>query len=207
MDSLIVPESLNRHMDCGTTPVNGNPISTDNTENKMDQIEIKRVTIFDINELQSIGRQTFFETFATENSESDMKKYLDENFRTDKLKGELMIPDSEFYFAILRNKVIGYLKLNFGQAQTELKDLSALEIERIYVLKEFHGQKVGQILYDTALQIAKRANVSYVWLGVWEKNLRAISFYKKNGFVAFDQHIFTLGDVEQTDIMMKIELK
>jgi ribosomal protein S18 acetylase RimI-like enzyme len=42
-----------------------------------------------------------------------------------------------------------------------------------------------------------------VWLGVWEKNLRAISFYEKNGFIAFDQHIFQLGDDRQTDIMMK----
>jgi ribosomal protein S18 acetylase RimI-like enzyme len=46
--------------------------------------------------------------------------------------------------------------------------------------------------------------VDYVWLGVWEKNLRAIQFYKKNGFVEFDQHLFILGDDPQTDIMMKL---
>jgi len=172
-----------------------------------DHIEIHKVTLLDINELQSISRQTFFETFADENSESDMKKYLDENFSHEKLEGELLVPDSEFYFASIHNKVIGYLKLNFGPAQTELKDLNALEIERIYVLKEFHSQKVGQLLYDTALQIARQSKADYVWLGVWEKNLRAIRFYQKNGFVAFDQHLFKLGNVEQTDLMMKIELK
>lgn len=173
----------------------------------MDKIIIKKVTLSDIDELQSIARQTFVETFADKNSESDMQKYSDENFSHDKLKGEWMIPDSEFYFSSIHNKVIGYLKLNFGQAQTELKDLEALEIERIYVLKEFHGKKIGQILYDTALQIAIGSKVDYVWLGVWEKNLRAINFYKKNGFVAFGEHIFKLGDDEQTDIMMKLNLK
>jgi ribosomal protein S18 acetylase RimI-like enzyme len=103
-------------------------------------------------------------------------------------------------------KTIGYLKLNFGAAQTELKNEQSLEIERIYVLKEFHGKNIGQLLYDKAIQIAKEKNVNYVWLGVWEENLRAINFYKKNGYVAFDKHIFKLGDDEQTDIMMKLEL-
>lgn len=173
----------------------------------MDKIEIKKVTLSDISELQSIGRQTFSETFADGNTESDMKKYLAKNLSFDKLKSELDVPDSEFYFAIAHNQVIGYLKLNFGKAQTERIDLNALEIERIYVLKEFHGKKVGQILHEVALQTAISLKADYVWLGVWEKNFRAIHFYKKNGFVEFSKHIFKLGDDEQTDIMMKLNLK
>ncbi|MEP6931970.1 MAG: GNAT family N-acetyltransferase, partial [Flavobacterium sp.] len=100
-----------------------------------------------------------------------------------------------------------YLKLNFGASQTELKDSKALEIERIYVPKEYHGQKVGQVLYEKAILVAKQKDVDYVWLGVWEENHRALSFYKKNGFVEFDKHIFRLGNDEQTDIMMKLKLK
>ena len=99
------------------------------------------------------------------------------------------------------------MKLNFGDSQTELKDNKALEIERIYVSKEFHGKSVGQLLYDKAIEVAKQKNVNYVWLGVWEENPRAISFYKKNGFVEFDKHIFKLGNDEQIDIMMKLNLK
>jgi ribosomal protein S18 acetylase RimI-like enzyme len=102
--------------------------------------------------------------------------------------------------------VIGYLKLNFGQSQTELQDNRALEIERIYVLKEFHGKSVGQLLYAKASQIARQKRADYVWLGVWEENPRAISFYKKNGFIEFDKHVFLLGKDEQTDIMMKLKL-
>lgn len=185
----------------------GNFIHTDKTKRTMDKIEIKKVLITDIEELQSISRQTFFETFAGENTESDMKKYLEDNLSLARLTSEFLVPDSEFYFASIHNKVIGYLKLNTGQAQTELKDQKSLEIERIYVLNEFHGQKVGQILYDTALQIATRIKADYLWLGVWEKNLRAINFYRKNGFAEFDKHIFKLGVDEQTDIMMKLELK
>ncbi len=172
----------------------------------MDKIEVKKVGVTDIEQLQIISKQTFFETFADRNSEENMQKYLDEGFTVDKLITELSNPNSEFYFAKLDDKIIGYLKINFGEAQTELKDQKGLEIERIYVLKEFHGKEVGKILYDTAFSIAKQTNANYLWLGVWEKNPRAINFYKKNGFVEFDTHIFKLGDEEQIDKMMKLNL-
>ena len=173
----------------------------------MKNIDIQKVTLNDIDQLQKIGRQTFSETFSGDNSEEDMKKYLDENFSIEKLTNELNNKNSEFYFARLEDTVIGYLKLNFGESQTELKDNKALEIERIYVPKEYHGQSVGQILYEKAIQVAKQKDTDYVWLGVWEENLRALSFYRKNGFVEFDKHIFKLGNDEQTDIMMKLQLK
>lgn len=59
---------------------------------------------------------------------------------------------------------------------------------------------------DKAIEIAKQKRVAFIWLGVWEENLRAINFYKKNGFIKFDKHIFSLGQEEQTDIMMKLKL-
>ena len=173
----------------------------------MTAIKIKKITLADIVQLQEIGRQTFSETFSSTNTEENMKAYLKDGFSNAKLSAELDNPNSEFYFATLNNTVIGYLKINFGLAQTELKDDKALEIERIYVLQEFHGKKVGQLLYDQAIHLAKEKKADYVWLGVWEKNHRAIQFYTKNGFVEFDQHIFVLGDDEQTDIMMKLEIK
>lgn len=173
----------------------------------MENIDIVSVTQNDIDQLQKIGRQTFFETFSAGNTEDNMTKYLNEGFSIEKLTDELSNKNTSFYFAKYNNKIIGYLKLNFGPSQTELKDDNALEIERIYVLKAFHGKNVGQQLYEKAIQIARQANAGYVWLGVWEENPRAIHFYRKNGFVEFDKHIFKLGNDEQTDIMMKLPLK
>ncbi len=172
----------------------------------MNNIQIKRISVIDVEDLQIISKQTFFETFANENSESDMKNYLDENLSLDTLKKELFNTKSEFYVLSFNEKIIGYLKLNFGEAQTELKNNTSLEIERIYVLKEFHGQNMGQLLYNNALEIATKHSIKEIWLGVWEKNKRAISFYKKNGFIEFDTHIFKLGNDEQIDIMMKLKL-
>jgi len=173
----------------------------------MELITIKRASPTDVGLLQEIGRQTFSETFSADNTEENMRKYLEEGFSEDKLREELKDENSELYFAMLQDRVIGYLKLNSGDSQTELKDNKAVEIERIYVLKEFQGKKVGQMLYEKAVNVARQKNAGYLWLGVWEKNPKAIHFYKKNGFVEFDKHIFKLGEDEQTDIMMKLQLK
>jgi diamine N-acetyltransferase len=173
----------------------------------MNMIKLKQLSISDLDQLEAIARETFFQTFHSINTEENMRKYLDEGFSTDKLSKELNDKNSLFYFAMIHKRVIGYLKINFGLSQTEFHDDSAVEIERLYVLSEFHGKKVGQILFEKAVEIASKRNADYIWLGVWEHNPRAISFYKKNGFIEFDKHIFKLGDDEQTDILMRLRFK
>lgn len=172
----------------------------------MSNTTIKKANIEEVGLLQKIGITTFSETFSAFNSPDNLNKYLSESFSIEKLKSELNNSNSEFYIALDGRNPVGYLKLNFGASQTELKDNKALEIERIYVLKEYQGKNVGKLLYQQALAIAKQNKVEYLWLGVWEKNERAINFYKKNGFVTFDTHIFKLGNEAQTDFMMKLQL-
>jgi ribosomal protein S18 acetylase RimI-like enzyme len=136
-----------------------------------------------------------------------MRHYLENNFSKEQLSKEIEREHSVFYFAKLENAVIGYLKINYSGAQTELNDQKSLEVERIYIGKEYYGKGVGQLLLNFALQIAKQQQMDYVWLGVWEENHRAIQFYLKNGFITFDKHAFMLGEEAQTDFMMKLELK
>ncbi|WP_292010997.1 GNAT family N-acetyltransferase [Chryseobacterium sp.] len=173
----------------------------------MTQITLIQATLQDIITLQIIGKETFYETFAPHNTEESMNEYLEKNFTEEKLGKELTHPDSQFFIAWENDQAIGYLKVNSGNAQTELQDDQALEIERIYVKAAYHGKKVGQILYEKALDIAKEQHKSWLWLGVWEENKKAIRFYEKNGFTAFDKHIFRMGEEEQTDIMMRKTLE
>jgi len=84
-----------------------------------------------------------------------------------------------------------------------LQDDDSLEIERIYVIKKHQGKGIGNILMDKAINVARKNRKKYVFLGVWENNISAISFYKKNNFVKFDTHVFQLGDSKQTDWLMK----
>jgi len=132
-----------------------------------------------------------------------MQQYLEQNLSIEKLTEEWHNEHTRFYFAVRGNQLLGYLKLNTGPAQTEPGDNQGLEIERIYVLQAYHGQQVGQVLFEKAMEVAVQEQVLYIWLGVWEENKRALRFYEKNGFTVFDKHIFRLGNDEQTDLMMK----
>lgn len=169
-------------------------------------LKIKQASITNLDDLIEIAKQTFWETFAPFNDPNEMNNYLKESFSKEKLKNEMMNENSEFYVAEVNSKIIGYLKINFNSSQTELKEDIGMEIERIYVLNEFHKKKIGYKLFEKALERAKNKSLHYIWLGVWEKNLTAIEFYKKIGFVEFSKHIFKLGNEEQTDIMMKLNL-
>lgn len=167
-------------------------------------MQISSVNSTDIETLQELSRQTFSETFAPDNTPENMSYFLKKHFDTEKLTAEINNPHSSFYFVKLDGKAIAYLKINVGPAQTELQEDKGIEIERIYVLKDFQGMKVGKLLFEKALEIARERHAEYIWLGVWEKNLKAIAFYEKQGFVKFDKHSFQFGTEEQTDLMMKI---
>lgn len=173
----------------------------------MSQYSIRKINSNDLTLLQAISRKTFIETFAEHNTEDDLKAYLDQQLSIEQLNEEINHVHSAFFLAEENNKVIGYLKLNWNNAQTEMIDLAAFEIERIYVLKEYFGKGLGQFLMDAAMDIAKKMLPTNIWLGVWEKNARAIRFYEKNGFTIFSSHLFKLGNDIQTDLLMKFEIE
>ena len=170
-------------------------------------MHIRQLTLADLDQLQSISRTTFHETFAADNSEADMAHYLEHNLSASRLAQELVNPESRFYFAEDDDgNALGYLKTNTGAAQSEPQNPQALEIERIYVLSAHHGRGVGAALYRQARHDAEQQGAPYLWLGVWEHNRSALQFYQKHGFTAFTSHTFTLGSDAQTDILMKLDL-
>ena len=111
-----------------------------------------------------------------------MQAYLDGAFAEDKLRKELADINSEFYFLYCDEHLAGYLKLNEAPSQTDINDENSLEIERIYVSMEFQGTGLGRFLMEQAIAKAVKRGKEYAWLGVWEKNEKAIAFYRKNGF-------------------------
>lgn len=169
-------------------------------------LKIVRASLKDSHKLLEIGRQTFYDAFAPLNTKENIQQYLDEKFTLENVITELKNPNTDFYFVLHDHKKVGYLKLNTADAQTEINYDKALEIERIYVIKEHQGKKIGQCLLHKAIQIAQEKMLEYIWLGVWEKNTAAIRFYEGHGFTIFNKHQFALGSDIQTDLMMKLEL-
>ncbi len=170
------------------------------------EVNIRRCGPSDLDELQKFAWQTFDESFGRFNTPENMQAYLNTAFDKAKLEMELKNPDSSFFFLFVKGMLAGYLKINENSAQTDIGDSDSLEIERIYVKSGFQGRGLGKALIQKALEVARQKNKSYAWLGVWEKNEKAIAFYERMGFKTIETHDFYLGDDRQTDYIMKQEL-
>ncbi len=168
------------------------------------EIKITQVVHSQMDDLVLISKNTFYETFVDTNSEEDMQKYLSESFSKTQLSLELKNEFSMFYFAEVAEEIVGYLKINLGDSQKEKFNEHSMEIERLYILKQFQGTGVAKLLVEKTFEKADEFEIKMIWLGVWEHNSRAIRFYEKNGFSAFDSHVFILGTDVQKDILMKL---
>jgi ribosomal protein S18 acetylase RimI-like enzyme len=166
-------------------------------------VRIRRCTRADLDALRSIAYQTFDDTFRRLNDTASFNEYLGASFNRAKLESELKNPNSTFFFLYNDDVLAGYMKINQGDAQTDLRDPAALEIERIYVTRDFQGLGLGKALIEKAMEAARRAKKRTVWLGVWEKNGNAIAFYKKMGFAKIGTHDFYIGRKRQTDFIMR----
>lgn len=169
-------------------------------------LRIHRASSKDIDTLIELGRRTFSETFESQNTPENLSAYIKRAFTLEKLKSEIEDSHSEFYLLYASKEAVGYLKVNTEKAQTELQEKDSLEVERIYVLKYYHGQGMGLILLEKAIEIARQKKLRSIWLGVWERNHRALRFYQKHGFRVFDKHVFKMGNEDQTDLMMRLTL-
>ena len=153
--------------------------------------------------LSEIGRKTFHETFAAVNKAEDMKMYLEKTFTTLQLTAEIEDRANTFMLALEGDVVAGYVKVREQKNAPGLNGEVGIEIEGIYVRKEYLGKKVGGLLMQQCLELAKQKGYALVWLGVWEHNTKAIAFYEKWGFEKFGSHPFLLGTDLQTDFLMK----
>ena len=169
-------------------------------------ITIKKCTADNLEELILLSKETFYQTFAAQNTAEDMETYLETAFSKDKLYRELCAPNTSFFFLYADESLAGYLKLNEYPSQTDVNDENSLEIERIYVLKDFQGLGLGRYLMEYSINTAADNGKNYVWLGVWEKNEKALKFYKKNGFYRIGEHSFVIGNDVQTDYIMRKDL-
>ncbi|GGW38649.1 GNAT family N-acetyltransferase [Arenibacter certesii] len=170
------------------------------------EIQIILCSVSDLAALINLGKCTFTESFEEQNNPDDFNHYLETAFcRTEILK-DLEDPNTSYYFVTKDAIKVGYFKVNQAKSQTDIKDDLALELERIYVLKEFQGNGIGGRILNWVIKKARFLNKKYLWLGVWEYNLKAINFYKQNGFKKFGTHPYYIGKDKQTDWLMKYEL-
>jgi len=176
------------------------------TSHVMDRIRIRQCSDDDVAVLAQLGALTFRDTFESSNTPENMKLYLETTFTVDKVREELKERGTLFFLAEEDHVPVGFAKVRDSHTPSELSGSRSLEIERIYATRNYIGKGLGQMLMRTCLAYAEQNDYETVWLGVWEYNDRAISFYNKWGFETFGQHVFMLGDDPQIDLLMKKKL-
>lgn len=155
--------------------------------------------------LSRLGKETFYEWFTSGNNPEDVKTYVEPAFSVEQMKKELNEKGSIFLVAFDGDVPAGYARLRLSD-EIKFPDKKSLELQRLYTTKDYIGKKVGSMLMERCIDETRQRGFDVLWLGVWEKNARAIAFYEKWGFKPFSSHKFLLGSDLQTDLLMKKEI-
>lgn len=169
----------------------------------MSTVSISIATAADAATIAELSRKTFYDTFASFNTEANMKLFMETTYDRQKLMAEVSSPDFHFCIARIDEQPVGYVKMILNAPSNEMPDQQCIEIARIYTLQQTVGKGVGAQLMQYCLDFAKQKQQDWIWLGVWEKNDRALAFYKKWGFEKFGYHGFLLGTDLQNDFLLR----
>ncbi len=166
------------------------------------QVTIRKIGLKDVEILSALAKQTFYDTFVGTCTDKDMQDFLEEYYNVEKIKSELSIEDSFNFFAEADNVPVGYIRFTEDYSDFPfMKKWKAIELKRLYLLKDFHGQGIAQQLMDLFFDHATKNNYEVAWLSVWEHNYKAQKFYGKYGFeYSGHQHPFPVGNTPQTDL-------
>jgi GNAT superfamily N-acetyltransferase len=168
-----------------------------------DPIHIRYATSDDAALLADVGAQSFHEAYAADIAAPRLAAYIEDAFGDDQQAAELADPNACFLIAQVGAVVVGYAKLRMNTPPSCISGAPAIELERLYVLDAWIGRGVGARLMRACLDEATARGCVTMWLGVWERNTRALAFYNRWSFVQAGSHVFQMGDEAQTDLLMQ----
>ena len=166
-----------------------------------EDLYIRRAVAGDARLLSALSAVTFFDTFNGTCTDEDIQEFIETSFNPGQVFKELQDTDDFYFIAFINEEAAGYIRLKEDESDViEIKNHRSIELKRIYVLKEYHSQKIGAKLMSFALDFAAEKDYELIWLGVWEHNEKAKAFYKKWGFEDTGvTHPFPIGNTAQTD--------
>lgn len=169
-------------------------------------VAIRRAQLHDAAALAALAERTFRDTFAADNSESDMDRYCRAHFGAALQRREIDDAGTLTLVAEAQYELIGYAQLHPLKRHLSVAARRPIELSRLYVQSDWLGQGIGQRLLEAACVEARQRGCDVLWLGVWEHNLRAQAFYAKQGFEVVGEHPFLLGEDRQRDLVMSLGL-
>jgi len=161
----------------------------------------------DNQKISTLGRRTFADSFGADNHPRDMENYLEQSFSPEIQAAELTEPSSCFLIAESGTLPVGYARLVESPPPPCLKAARPVKLQRLYADKQWIGCGVGAALVRACIAIARQRENDVIWLGVWEKNERALRFYRKWGFTQVGTQPFVLGSDRQTDLVLWLTIQ
>jgi ribosomal protein S18 acetylase RimI-like enzyme len=169
-------------------------------------VAIRRASVRDAGALAAFAEGTFRAAFAALNTPENMDLHCASTYGRARQAREIADPTLETLLAEAQGRLVAYAQLRWGQAPSCARAANPVEIWRFYVDPEHHGQGLAHDLMAVVLERARAGGADLVWLGVWERNPRAIAFYEKVGFAPVGEHSFRLGDDLQRDLVLTRDL-
>jgi len=166
-------------------------------------ITIRELTTKDIPALRALAIRIYRDTFSISNTPENMEAFVNKDYSEQSFQNEFKEEGSRYFFAEENGIPVGYLRLRKNNEAESYLGKNTIELHRIYIDQNYQGKKVGALLMQHALDIAKKQDVEWIWLGVWEHNPKAQQFYERWGFERFSEHAFHMGDEVQTDWLLK----
>jgi diamine N-acetyltransferase len=164
---------------------------------------IRIATQEDLVLLSEMGAKAFQETYEAYNTEEDMQLHISATYSIPAIREGLTNRLSTYLIAFKEERALGYAKITRNNCPAHHLLEKPVELERLYVLKDAIGYGVGAALMQQCIGTAVKEGYRTLWLGVWEKNIRAVHFYRRWGFEQFASHKFLLGKDLQDDWLMK----
>ena len=167
-------------------------------------VRFRRATPDDAEALSSFARRSFIETFGPDNDPRDMAMYTERTFTPSAQRREIEDPSRVCLIGEDDAGIAAYALLGIGGTNPAVVAPAPAEIQRFYVDARLHGAGLAGAMMTLVVDTVRALGVETLWLGVWERNARAIRFYEKRGFVDVGSHGFMVGTDLQTDrIMMR----
>jgi diamine N-acetyltransferase len=168
-----------------------NPV---NTTKAPISLEIVRADATAAAAICKVGRQSFHDAFEHLFNDKDaLQSYLDYTYSIWKLQASIAKPNNSFYLAYAGNEPVGFAKMKKLSMNHHLQEPAQSELQKIYVLREYHGSGAGQQLMDALISESKKTGTEILWLDVHVSNHKARRFYEKNGFSRIGDHSFIIG--------------
>lgn len=170
------------------------------------KLVIRPATLSDAATLAALAERTFRETFAADNSGENINLHCAQKFGAGIQGEEISDPQLTTLLADVDSELVGFAQLRVAHAVACIKGDRPAELHRIYVASAWQGRGVASEMMRAVYAAAARAGCDCIWLGVWERNPRAIAFYRKCGFSVVGDHVFMLGQDRQRDLILAMRL-